>query len=242
MSSHQPGTGSRKTRSTVNKPADHRAEVLRLLRANTENFRRNIDDVFRDFVRAGAIALRNRCDRHGSDQREAEYLRIAEAYGSDGMMRFSWALGATALGLAARRCDFLGEIFMDLGAGNRHAGQFFTPYDMSSLTAAATLGNVAEAVEKQGFVTVLDPACGSGSLLLAAAHHCADQGLDPSANVHLTGQDLSETAVHMAYIHLTFLGVPAVVVHGDTLSGEIVDRWPTAAHLAGGWEARLAAH
>lgn len=223
-------------------PRDDRAEVLRLLRDNTEHFRRTTEEVFRDFVRTAAISLRNRCDAHGAQEREAEYLRIAQTYGHDGMMNFSRALGATALGLTARPCDFLGEIFMEMGAGNRSAGQFFTPHDMSALAAAAGLDGATSIVAAQGFVTVLDPTCGSGSLLVAAVQHLAGLGLDPATQLHLTGQDVSETAVHMAYIHLTLLGAPAVIVQGDTLAGGDVDRWPTAAHLSGGWDAKLAAH
>jgi hypothetical protein len=43
----------------------------------------------------------------------------------------------------------------------------------------------------------------------------------------------------MAYIQLSLLGVPAVVVVGDTLRLEERARWYTPAHVVGGWTMKL---
>jgi hypothetical protein len=45
----------------------------------------------------------------------------------------------------------------------------------------------------------------------------------------------------MAYIQLSLLHVPAVIIHGDTLSLEEYAHWHTPAHILGGWRFRLAA-
>jgi len=45
----------------------------------------------------------------------------------------------------------------------------------------------------------------------------------------------------MAYVQLSLLHVPAVVIHGDTLLLEEYGHWHTPAHMLGGWRYRLAA-
>lgn len=52
--------------------------------------------------------------------------------------------------------------------------------------------------------------------------------------------DVDIRAVHMAYTQLALLHVPAVVIHGDTLSLEEYAHWHTPAHILGGWRFRLA--
>lgn len=51
--------------------------------------------------------------------------------------------------------------------------------------------------------------------------------------------DLSGTALHMAYIQLALLGLPAVIIHGNTLTQERFDQWPTPAHILNVWTQRL---
>jgi hypothetical protein len=43
----------------------------------------------------------------------------------------------------------------------------------------------------------------------------------------------------MAYAQLTLMHIPAVVVHGNTLSLEESDHWYTPAHILGGWNWKL---
>jgi hypothetical protein len=41
--------------------------------------------------------------------------------------------------------------------------------------------------------------------------------------------------VHMAYVQLSLLGIPAVVVHGNALSLDVWGVWYTPAHVLVGW-------
>lgn len=59
-------------------------------------------------------------------------------------------------------------------------------------------------------------------------------------HMHVVAQDLDEKAVHMAYVQLSLMHIPAVVIHGNTLSLEERARWYTPAHILGGWGWRLA--
>jgi hypothetical protein len=46
-------------------------------------------------------------------------------------------------------------------------------------------------------------------------------------------------AAHMAYVQLSLLGIPGIVVVGDTLRMESRAVWYTPAHIVGGWSRRL---
>ena len=56
-------------------------------------------------------------------------------------------------------------------------GQFFTPYDVSRMMAEMTFDTVDEIIAEQGFVTVQEPACGAGGMIIAAADVIDAQGL-----------------------------------------------------------------
>ena len=43
----------------------------------------------------------------------------------------------------------------------------------------------------------------------------------------------------MAYLQLALLHIPAIVVHGNALTGEEWEHWYTPAHVVGDWGARL---
>jgi hypothetical protein len=45
--------------------------------------------------------------------------------------------------------------------------------------------------------------------------------------------------VHMSYVQLSLLGIPGIVIHGNSLSLEEWSHWVTPAHVFGGWDCRL---
>jgi hypothetical protein len=57
--------------------------------------------------------------------------------------------------------------------------------------------------------------------------------------MHATCIDIDATAAHMAYVQLSLLHIPAIVVHGNTLSMEQWGYWLTPAHVLGFWDAKL---
>lgn len=94
----------------------------------------------------------------------------------------------------------------------RH-GQHYTPTELAlflAVQASSCLsGNGDELV-------VVDPACGDGELLLAAASVIRASGR-PRA-VKLTGYDIDESALEIARERLAEAGIEAELVHGDFLS------------------------
>lgn len=220
-------------------PTPHITACRRLLVANTGGGRRRVNDVFRDFCELAAISLRNVIDTKDADVREARYHEIAGKYSDDERTRFVETLAHLTLALEEEMQDALGELYMSLDLGNAGTGQFFTPYSVSLLSARMTIADVSALISDRGFATMAEPTCGSGGMVIATAQVFRDAGVNYQKHLHVTAHDIDITAVHMAYIQLSLLGVPAVVVHGDTLSLETRDTWPTAFHVLGGWPAKL---
>lgn len=217
----------------------HQVECAKLLRANAQ--RHSLHRVFSDFCEMSAIAISNAVDRLQFEAREAHYLQIAGAYEKDELQRFAHMLGCVTLSLEAQRSDFLGRLFMSLELGNHFAGQFFTPFEVSSLMARMSLHDLSpeSVAERGGFITLCDPACGAGGMCIAFADVMAERGVNYQACAHVTAVDIDATAVHMAYIQLSLLHLPAIVVHGNSLSLEVRGHWATPAHVLGGWDRRL---
>jgi hypothetical protein len=66
-----------------------------------------------------------------------------------------------------------------------------------------------------------------------------ERGLNYQRDVHVTAIDLDSTAAMMAYVQLSLMHVPAVVVHGNTLTLEQYSQWFTPAHIMDNWSSRL---
>ncbi|MFI9629253.1 N-6 DNA methylase [Streptomyces sp. NPDC052042] len=128
---------------------------------------------------------------------------------------------------------------MELELGNKHLGQFYSPYDVSRLTAAMTAATVADESKERGFTRFYEPTCGAASYVIALTQELCRNGFNYQTQLHVTAEDIAPQAVHMAYIHLALLHVPAAVHRRDTLTRETFDTWYTPAHVLGGWTARL---
>jgi hypothetical protein len=67
----------------------------------------------------------------------------------------------------------------------------------------------------------------------------AKGGLNYQQQLHMTGIDIDECAVHMAYTQLSLLHNPAALYVGNTLTMEMREVWHTPAHMMGGWNFKL---
>lgn len=198
-------------------------------------------DVFRDFCAMSAAAISNAVDPSRREEREADYMRIVGKYSPEEAALFPEMLGRVVGELESGHQDVLGKAFMELEIGNKHAGQFFTPYSLCKAMAAMQVDeSLAAAVRENGFVTLGEPAVGAGGLVIAFAEAMLAAGMNPQRQLHVTAQDVDAGAAHMAYVQLSLLGIPAVVVVGDTLRMETRSVWLTPAHVLGSWGVRLA--
>ncbi|MEM5432344.1 putative Type I restriction-modification system methyltransferase subunit (plasmid) [Cupriavidus taiwanensis] len=226
---------------------DPHQELLSLIKSF--GYRHSTNDVFSDFVEMSALAISNAVDRHHYDPREKRYLEIAKKYDRAELSKFSEMLGALTMTFEDRvqrlvpngdgLADILGQTYMMLDLGNERAGQFFTPYTVSRLMAGINVRDGNPYVDRDGFVTIEEPACGAGGMVIACADALHDAGRNYQQTMHATCIDIDARCVHMTYLQLSLLHIPAIVIHGNALSVEAWSSWFTPAHILGGWGAKL---
>lgn len=222
---------------------EHARALLRLVEEGVYRSRRQ--QVFADFIELSCLAISNAVDREQYAAREARYLEIVGKYPREDVERFPRMLGHLTMALEdcchrAELDDVLGQIYMQAEFGNEWAGQFFTPFDISRL-CAHTLIDDGELVREWGFIDIMEPTCGSGGMVIALAETLQHSGLNYQHAMHATCIDIDVRCVHMTYLQLALLHIPAIVLHGNSLSDEVWSRWYTPAHVLGGWRQRLAA-
>jgi len=83
--------------------------------------------------------------------------------------------------------------------------------------AEMQMGDVAELIEQQGFITVHEPTCGAGAMLIAFAHVCQKRDIDFQRNVLFIAQDIDPVVARMCYIQMSLLGMPGYVIIGNSL-------------------------
>jgi type I restriction-modification system DNA methylase subunit len=155
----------------------------------------------------------------GNDQQALDKLlaRLDEQAGQLGLGElFPAKLGIT---WSAASRSYLGEV-LDLaqehgvsatfealitavGRGSRGEGEYTTPSDVADLimSLGAPVGGA-----------LIDPACGYGTLLLAASQAA-------TAQLMLIGQDINPDACHIARLRMFVHDRPAHIIQGDTLRG-----------------------
>lgn len=198
--------------------------------------------VLRDFFELSAISIRNAVDfGRDRDTYEMRYKAIAEKYRKeylDIIARAFAMLGAQILKAANGDipfADWAGEIYMDSGTSNGRAGQFFTPYHVSHLMAECSLerdevlGRIGK--DPDDVITIYEPTCGAGGLIVASIDVLKGYGVNYAWNAFVDCGDIDARCVHMTYVTLSLLGVPAVVRLGDALMMEYRQNWFTPAYL-----------
>ena len=193
-------------------------------------------EVFTDFVTMIAITLNN--SLFMNQKREDEYLEIIRRYQKKDQHTFPKLLGLLVDMLTFEPRDVLGELFMDLELGNKNSGQFFTPQAVSELMAKINLGPQLANLDKE-FITISEPACGAGGMILAVVKECIACGHDPAQRLWVQAIDVDRKVALMCFSQLTLWHVPAQVIVGNTLTLEVREVWYTPAHHLGFWENKL---
>lgn len=120
--------------------------------------------VWADLMSAIACSLSNAADRTQGhyERREQEYAECIKRLGSVETPARLFAVIVEALEHNPEQ-DFLGKMYMNLELGNHWKGQFFTPYNVCKMMSEITIGNVSAEIERRGYVSICDPACGAGA-------------------------------------------------------------------------------
>lgn len=173
-------------------------------------------DTFRAFVAASYGAL-----TRAPDPEWREIIRGHEA----AINLYADALGELVFYTASQPTrDVLGSLYMRLELGNPAAGQYFTPWAVASVMARMTLGDLLTGSGREPSPedpqTVLDPACGSGVMLLAAAAAAPREMIDAGL-IRFYGIDIDPLASEMARLNLRLHMLPGQIICGDALTMNI---------------------
>ena len=216
----------------------HRRNLIKLIEKAA--YRHSTWQVYSDFVEMSAISISNSVDLAQYDEREKQYMRVIERYSKEELSLFPQMLGELALELEAGFDDVLGSVFMEMELASKWHGQYFTPYEMCRTMALLQIDDrMRELIDRYGFILVNEPACGGAAMMVAFAEEMKLAGINYQQHMHVVAQDVDLKAVHMAYIQLSLLHVPAIVIQGNTLALEEVSHWYTPAHIIGLWNFKL---
>src|SRR5437879_1785036 len=217
---------------------DHLATLEHALRQLS--YSQHLFTTFRHFVELSAIAFSNVADPINKATREEQYLAMVKQYKPEEFQKFPELLGMLTLCLEQEPTDVLGVLYHRLELHNEQSGQFFTPYPVCQAMAKMLVHDARQLVEEQEFIRAHEPCVGSGAMVIALAQALREEGINYQQCLHVMAIDLDLLAVQMAYVQCTFLHIPALIVHGDTLRGETYSVWRTFAHVMGCWDAKLA--
>ena len=134
--------------------------------------------------------------------------------------------------------DILGEFYLEVAShsSKQARGEFFTPAHLSK-AIARMLFDTDAIKEKNKPVTVNEPACGSGGMVLAIAEIFAPDSVDL---LRVTCQDINPIAADMCFINTSLWGIPAQVILGDTIRMTETGRWKNVHWHRVGEDQRLA--
>jgi len=196
-------------------------------------------DVFRDFLNLASLSLAN--SFYKDEKLEKEYMEIIGRYKKN-QEKFGELLGIVVCALDENPFqDFLGEIFMTLELENKRNGQFFTPYHLSLLIAKMQVSKnaIEEEINKKGYITVSEPACGSGGMVIAFAQALKEEGINPQQSFYFVATDIDQRCSNMCFIQTALLGLCGGVAWGNTLTVEQYRAYNTPMFFTEDWQTRF---
>lgn len=225
----------------ANKPAmrhlgDAKKEIVKGIQGMA--YRHQAWQVFSDWVEMMAVSLSNACDWAHAKEREQRYLEMVKRYSKDEIDELCRMFGFLVEALEEEvqnsgPADILGEVYHALELHNKWKGQFFTPAHVCEFMGKVC--NADDIIREKGYCTVCEPCVGSGAMVLGLAKGLKEDGLNYCKQMVVTATDVDLKCVHMAYVQFSLCGIPAVVIHGNTLTLEEWSRWYTPVYLMDGW-------
>lgn len=194
---------------------------------------RDLWQVYKDFLEMVAISISNACDKDQAAEREQRYLDIIKTYSPEQIWKISDIMSLVVLELSKEPQDVLGKIFMELELGNKWTGQVFTPLNLADLLATVAFDD--KEIKEKGYMTVTDPAVGGGVTIIGLVRAMIEKGYNPQKQLLVICGDLDIKAVHMTYIQLSLLGIPAIVKNQDALTLETMSVWYTPTYIWDLW-------
>ena len=189
-----------------------------------------LNHVFTTFLEIMATSLSSVADPIHAKERLEQYEQIIKKMEPETVSAYTrmWAL----LYLAVKEneeapCDILGATYHELNLNNEWNGQYFTPDSICRLMARLANPLNEQTADGKDYIAINEPACGSGAMAIGMIWAMKSNGFDYQHKSLFVAQDIDIRCVWMAYIQLSLYRIPAVVVHGNTLTGEEWSHWYT---------------
>lgn len=210
---------------------------------NKLTYSRDVWEVFSDFLEVSAISINNRVDIVNKQEREVQYLKTIGKYSREHQNLFPELFALLVLTLeyeleVGGPTDILGFLFYELELHNKYKGQFFTPQYVCDMMGKMSFNKNDKIALEKGFITVSEPCCGSGAMILGFAKAVKECGYNYCKELVVTATDIDLKCVYMCYIQLALYGIPAVVIHGNSITNENWSCWYTPIYVLDGWFSR----
>lgn len=212
--------------------------------------RHSLWNVFEDWLKVCAISISNSVDWNHQEEREAQYLETINKYTPDEQKILVETFSELVVALEREHIkggptDLLGKVFHSLELHNKYHGQFFTPFHICEFMGHIALGDggeagnaVSGALSQKGYVSVCEPCVGSGGMVLGFANAMYKNKLNYCEQMIAYCCDIDIKCVYMAYLQLSLYGIPAVIIHGNSLTLEEWSQWYTPVYMLRGWPLR----
>lgn len=213
---------------------DHKKEIIQIISSMSGKY--SGYEIFTDWIRCLALSIANTTHViHDKvwKEREQLYLDTMRKYELEERQRFGELTARLIDALEEGPDDILGKVYMEAGMGSKIAGQFFTPFHLSELCARIGLQEQIEAYKagRLDKITVNEPSCGGGAMIIAAAKILLEQDINFQKAMDVVAQDLDWKGVYMCYTQLSLLGISAICVQGDTLCNPYVAGKTERSHI-----------
>lgn len=211
----------------MSKKKSYRDELIDEIRTLAQS--QGLNTVFTTFLEITATSIAAQMDPENAAEREKRYKEIASGMQPEVLNAYARMFALLVLAALVNEddpCDILGDIYHELRLNNEWNGQFFTPDNICRMMAQI-VNPIDESNDKEGPVTINEPTCGSGTMIIGAVWAMKRKNFDFQRKSFFVAQDIDIRCVWMAYIQLSLYRIPAVVIHGNSLTMEEWSRWYT---------------
>ena len=185
-------------------------EIVKIINSMAGKYQ--ADKIFKDWVQMYALSIANSCPVVGTNiwcKREEEFKTIRSKYKEEEFVKFTEMCVLLNDALSLEIYDILGNIYMREGYGERRTKQYYTPFEISELSANIVLEN-----KEKDVIRVHEPTCGSGSMVIAIAKKL---GQGYQGKLEVIAQDLDWNNIYMSYVQFSLLNIRANVIQGDVI-------------------------
>ena len=217
----------RKEVVSMGKKKTYRGELVDEIRGLGQS--QGLNHVFTTFLEIAATCISAEMDPSNAEEREKRYEEMTSAMDPKTLNCYAHMLALLAFAIHEHEedpCDILGSIYHELRLNNEWNGQYFTPDNVCRMMAQL-VNPVDERPEAEDPIMINEPTCGSGTMVIGAVWAMKQKDFDFRHKSFFVAQDIDIRCVWMAYIQLSLYGIPAVVIHGDTLARKEWSRWYT---------------